>query len=192
VSRSSSRSVAFATLIFGLILAACGSGSGSGSGTPAPAATTPGSSAAPAPTATVAAISTGAASASCPTAATVNTALGVTVPAPVGVTAGGTTTLPAGSKIIVCNYHAAALNVIIEIITNTDPTIISKFSDKFPVPYKSVSGVGDQARSFLAQLGGGKDNEGVVATQGSTLVDITATSTPATLAQVEALVTQLL
>lgn len=188
MSRSSSRSVALATLIFGLTLAACGSGSG----TPAPAATTPGSSAAPAPTATVAAISTGAASTTCPTAAAINAALGVTVPEPVGITAGGTTTLPAGSKVIVCNYHAAALNVIIEIITNTDPTIISKFSDKFPVPYVSVSGVGDQARSFLAHLGGGKDNEGVVATKGSTLVDITATATPASLAQVEAFVTQLL
>ena len=40
--------------------------------------------------------------------------------------------------------------------------------------------------------GGGKFNEGVVATKGKTLVAITATATPASLAQVEALVSQLL
>jgi hypothetical protein len=55
-----------------------------------------------------------------------------------------------------------------------------------------VSGVGDQARSFQQALNGGRDNEGLVATKGSTLVDITATATPATLAQLEALVSQLL
>ena len=53
-------------------------------------------------------------------------------------------------------------------------------------------GVGDQARAFTQPLGAGKDNEEVVATKGSTLVAITATATPATLAQVEALVKQLL
>jgi len=82
--------------------------------------------------------------------------------------------------------------VIIEILKNIVPSDISKFSSKFPVAYKSVSGVGDQARSFFQPLGGGKDNEGVVATKGSTLVAIDATATPASLAQVEALVSQLL
>lgn len=188
VSRSSSRSLVLAMVIFGLTVAGCGTGSG----TTPPAATPPAATIAPVPTGTVAAVSTGVAAASCPTAATVNTALGVNVPAPVGVSAGGTTTLPAGSKVIVCDYHTAALNVIIEVITNTDPSIISKFSDKFPIAYTSVPGVGDQARSFLQQLGGGKDNEAVVATKGSTLVDVTATATPASLGQVEALVTQLL
>ncbi len=187
MSRSVSRSLALATVVFGLAVAACSSG-----GTTPPALTTAAATVAPVPTGTLAAVSTTAAAATCPTAATVNAALGVTVPAPVGVTAPGTTTLPAGSKVIVCNYHAASLNVIIEVITNTDPSIISKFSDKFPIPYTSVPGVGDQARSFLQQLTNGKDNEGVVATKGSTLVDVTATATPASLAQVEALVTQLL
>jgi hypothetical protein len=60
------------------------------------------------------------------------------------------------------------------------------------VPYASVSGIGDQARSFSQPLNAGKDNGGVVATKGSTLVDIVATGTPASLAQVEALVDQLL
>lgn len=57
---------------------------------------------------------------------------------------------------------------------------------------RSVSGVGDQARSFSETLGGGKTNEGVVATKGTHLVLIDATYTPASLAQVEALVSQLL
>jgi hypothetical protein len=55
-----------------------------------------------------------------------------------------------------------------------------------------VSGVGDQARFFKVSIDGGKDNEGVVATKGSTLVSITPTATPASLAAIEALVNQLL
>jgi hypothetical protein len=91
-----------------------------------------------------------------------------------------------------CEYSGTGLNVIIEIIANIDPSSITLFSSKFPVAYKSVSGVGDQARSFSEPLKAGKDNEGVVATKGSTLVSITATDTPASLAQVEALISQLL
>jgi hypothetical protein len=113
------------------------------------------------------------------------------VPKPVGISATGATTLPAGVKGIVCEYHAATYNVIIERLTNISPSYIAQFSAKFPVPFTSVSGVGDQARTFSAPIGGGKVNEGVVATKGTTLVDITATATPATLAQVEALVTEL-
>lgn len=184
------RSAALGTLV--LVVAACG---GTSSGTPAAAATTPAAAATAAPSATVAAVSTattGPAAGTCPTAATVNAALGVSLSAPVGVPGGGGTQLPAGSVGLVCEYHGATANVIIEVITNTDPSLISKFSDKFPVPYTAVSGVGDQARSFRQQLGGGKDNEAVVATNGSTLVEVTATATPATLKQVEALVSQLL
>jgi hypothetical protein len=82
--------------------------------------------------------------------------------------------------------------VIIEVLRNISPSFISKFSSQFPVAFKSVSGVGDQARSFTEPIGGGRDNEGVVATEGSTLVAIVATATPASLVQVEALVNQLL
>jgi hypothetical protein len=93
---------------------------------------------------------------------------------------------------VACDYHATTYNVLIELITNISPSYIDQFSSKFPVPYTSVSGVGDQARSFYQTLGVGKDNEGVVATKGSNLVSIVATATPASLAQVEALVNQLL
>ena len=120
-------------------------------------------------------------------------ALGITLPNPVGVAGGnGSTKLPAGAKGMACEYHAQTYNVIIELITNISPTYISKFSSNFPVAYKNVSGVGDQARSFFQSLNNGKDNEGVVATKGSTLVAIDATATPASLAQLEALVNQLL
>jgi hypothetical protein len=52
----------------------------------------------------------------------------------------------------------------------------------------AVPGLGDQADSFKQALNVGKDNEGVVAAKGSTIVDVTATDTPATLAQLETLV----
>jgi len=171
-----------ALLFIAVVLSACGGSTPlAGSATPS----SPLASGAPSP------LSTPSASSKCPTAATVGAALGMTLPAPTNVV-GGTTTLPAGASGLVCNYHASTSNVIIEKITNIDPSYISKFSSRFPVPYKTVSGVGDQARSFYAPLGGGRDNEGVVATKGKTLVAITATATPATLAQVEALVSELL
>lgn len=162
------------------MLCACGSTSLSGSATSSPSA-----SGVPSP------LSTPSASTKCPTAADVGATLGITLPAPTSV-AGGTTSLPAGAKALICNYHASTYNVIIEKITNIDPSYINNFSAKFPVAYKTVTGVGDQARSFLQSIGGGRDNEGVVATRGRTLVAVTATATPATLDQVEALVRQLL
>jgi hypothetical protein len=118
--------------------------------------------------------------------------LGISLPNPVSVPGGGGASLPAGATGVACEYAGKGLNVIIELIANIDPSSISLFSSRFPVHYSSVSGVGDQARSFLQPLNGGKDNEGVVATKGSNLVAITATATPASLAQVEALANQLL
>ncbi len=162
-------------------LAACGSSSTSTS--PTAVASIPLATATPSQTA---------ASAQCPTGATVGSALGITLPNPIGVAGGGSTQLPPAAIGEVCEYHTAAYNVIIELLAGVSPSFISNFSDRFPVPYKSVSGVGDQARSFEVPLNGGKDNEGVVATKGSKLVDVTATSTPASLAQVEALVSSLL
>ena len=132
------------------------------------------------------------AAASCPTAETVGAALGITVNKPIGVAGGGGTQLPSGAKGMTCEYSGTGLNVIIEIISNIDPSSITLFSGKFPVAAQSVSGVGDQARSFSQPLNGGKNNQGLVATKGSTLVSVIATDTPASLAQIEALVQQLL
>jgi hypothetical protein len=200
VSFTSSRWLAPAALFLSVALAACG---GSSSAPPAPstAATPVATTAAPsaasvttAPAASAAPISTPTtttAAATCPTAATVDAALGTSLPAPVGI-ATGSTGLPAGATGVACEYHASAYNVIIELISNIAPSSITNFTKNFPVPPVAVSGVGDQAQSFSQSLGPGKVNEGVVATKGSTLVSIGATYTPATLAQVEALVNSLL
>lgn len=128
----------------------------------------------------------------CPSGSTIGSALGITLPNAILVAGGGGTPLPAGATGVACEYHAVSDNVIIELIANVSPSYIAQFSGHFPGGFKTVSGVGDQARSFSQALGGGKDNEGVVATKGSTIVNIVATDTPATLAQVEALVNQLL
>jgi hypothetical protein len=201
MSPNSPRWLAATALVLSVIVSGCGSSSGTAStaasaATAAPATAATAATAAAATAAVTAAVSNPAAAAtaaaSCPTAATVGAALGITVSNPIGVAGGGGTQLPAGAKGLVCDYSGAGLNVIIEVIANIDPSSISLFSGKFPVTYASVSGVGDQARSFLQSLNGGKDNEGVVATKGTTLVAITATATPASLAQLEALVSQLL
>lgn len=193
---SSPRRLAVTALVFGVIVGACGSSSGTPSTTATAASAVPTTAATAvattASTTPIASPATTQSAASCPTATTVGAALGITVSKPVGVAGGGGTSLPAGAKGLACEYSGTGLNVIIELITNVDPSSITLFSSKFPVAYASVSGVGDQARSFSQLLGGGKDNEGVVATKGSTLVDITATATPASLAQIEALVSQLL
>lgn len=182
LSHDSSRWLALTALVFVASVTACG-GSTVAS-TPSPTAT---SLSIPSSTAT----STPAPS-TCPTAVTVGSALGITLPKPTGVPFSGGTAFPAGAKGVACEYRGQSFNVIIELITNISPSYIAQFSTHFPVAFTNVSGVGDQARSFSVSLGGGKDNEGVVATKGSTLVSIVATATPASLTQIEALVNQLL
>jgi len=187
VSRSTSRWLVPAALVLSAVLAACGSTSSA----PTAASTAAGATAAPAASAApVATPATTTAATTCPTAATVDAALGTTLPAPVGITT-GSTALPAGATGVACEYHASAYNVIIELITNIDPSSIKNFTKNFPTTPTAVSGVGDQAFTFSTTLGPGVI-EGVVATKGRSLVSIGATYTPATLAQVEALVNSLL
>jgi hypothetical protein len=184
VAVGNSRWVALIPLALAAGLAACGS-----------SGTTPSSSGAPATSAATAAAATPTAppaSAQCPSGTTVGSALGTTLPNPVGVAGGGGTPLPGGATGMVCDYHTTAENVIIVLITNISPTYISMFSSHFPVAFQTVPGVGDQARAFSQSLGNGKDNEAVVATKGSTIVSIGATATPASLSQVESLVSSLL
>ncbi|HTS15901.1 MAG TPA: hypothetical protein VMH24_09530 [Candidatus Sulfotelmatobacter sp.] len=186
----SKRGTALGMLV--LIVAACSSPTG-GTGTPVVTATpVSGPTAAPASVGAVATATAAPAAGTCPTAAAVGTALGVTVASPVSVAGGGAEKLPAGATGVACEYAGTSLNVIIELVANIDPSAIDLYSAKFPVAYTTVTGVGDQARAFTQPLSGGKDNEAVVATRGRTLVDITATATPATLAQLEAFVATLL
>jgi hypothetical protein len=177
VTYSNPRRMALMTLVVGAALTACGgSSTGSPSATAAPVST---------PTAAVA-------SAKCPAGTMIGTALGISLPNATVITGSGSTPFPAGATALACEYRGVSDNVLIELIANISPSYIAQFSGKFPVGFKSVSGVGDQARSFSQALGGGKDNEGVVATKGSTIVAIVATDTPASLTQIEALVNQLL
>jgi len=182
-----------------LVVAACGGTGGTSTVAPGTPAATTASSGAPTSAPTVAAVPSAAGAPSlvagapaCPSGPTVGAALGVTLPPPVSVKGGGGEKLPAGATAISCEYAGSGMNVILELVDGVSPSFIDKYSSRFPVPYATVAGVGDQARSFKQALNGGKDNEGVVATKGSTLVDVTATATPATLAQLEALVSQLL
>jgi hypothetical protein len=183
VVHSSSRWIPLIVLAFAAPLAACG-GTTTAAGTSSPATS--------APTPTVAAVATTAAAATCPSGGTVGSALGTTLPDPTGVASPGSTTLPAGATDINCEYHTTTENVIISILTGIPASYISKFSAQFPVAFKPVSGVGDEARSFSEALGGGKNNEGLVAAKGSTVVALVATATPATLSQIESLVNSLL
>ena len=129
----------------------------------------------------------------CPAAITVGAALGITVSRPALVRgAGASTPLPAGASAVVCDYRGAALNVIVERITNISSSYMAAFTARFPVPAAAVTGVGDHADSFVQALGGSRDNEGVVAARGSTIVYVVATDTPASLGQVEGLVSNLL
>lgn len=186
-------------IVLGIAITFAGCSSAASPAPITPPGPTPPTSAATAPptgaASSLAAASGGAATTgaiSCPTGPVVGAALGLTLSAPTAVPGGGGTPLPPGATGEACDYRGTASNVIIELISGIDPSAIGQFSDKFPVPYAAVAGVGDQARSFRQDLNGGKDNEGVVATKGSSLVEITATATPASLAQVEALVSQLL
>jgi len=185
----SNRRAAVTAMIVVATLTACGASS---VGSPSGGAATPSGQATATTPPTIPATSGTVASVQCPSATTVGSALGFTVPGPTVVPNSGAAQLPAGAKGVACNYHGQSFNVIIELITNISPASITQFSGKFPVPFRSVAGVGDAARSFSQPLGGGKDNEGVVATKGSSLVTVVATATPASLAQVETLVTQLL
>lgn len=162
-------------------LAACG---GAGTPTPSAAASTLTPSAST-PTASVAPTQ-------CPSGSTIGSALGITLPNATSVAGSGANPLPAGATEVVCEYRGASDNVIIVLIANISASYISLFSAHFPGGYKTLAGVGDQARSFVQSLGGGKDNEGIVAVKGSTIVSIDATYTPATLAQLGALVNRLL
>jgi hypothetical protein len=188
VTRTLSAWIPLTALGLAALLAACGGTSGTGT-TPTAAGTAP-------PTATVALPSITAASQACPAGSSVSSALSTPgLPNAVGIAPNAATSqLPAGATGIVCDYHLAAANenVIIEVIVNIAGSYISAFSSHFPVGFAPVSGVGDQARSFHQALGDGKDNEGVVATKGSTLVVIDATATPATLSQIESYINSLL
>ena len=180
-----SRSFAFVVLLAAVFVAGCGSATSSSSSV-APTATV--SPAATSSSGTPASTSGGAVT--CPSGPQISSALGLLLPNATQITS-GTVQLPAGATAIACDYHASTANVLIEVLTNVNPALISQFSAKFPAAYSSVSGVGDQARSFVVPLGTG-NNEGIVASKGSTMVSIVATRTPASITQLGSLASAIL
>ncbi|MGD0833455.1 MAG: hypothetical protein ABSA40_03385 [Candidatus Dormibacteria bacterium] len=202
-----SRRTTLPTLLAGslaaALLAACGSSSttpSSGSSAPGGGTATPASTA-PTPTpATNSAIATG----SCPSASTVGSALGTTLPAPTVVTpAAGATPVPSGESGIACSYiseSATPVVVIVALASGVPSGFITQEEQKqltslqgigVTVSFAPLSGVGDEAATYQYSAAG-LTVEGVVAGQGSNFVGIFTEGTPATLAQIENLVKQLL
>ncbi len=192
MTRSSSSWLAIAMLVAAVTISACGgpsasppTGSHSPSATAAAITPSPTAIATPVPTASPAVPG-------CPGAAVVGDTLGTHVDEPTTVANSLGKSLPSGAKAVACKYAGNGETVLIELFSNIASSNISLFSNKFPVKYTSVKGVGDQARAYSKSLGGGKQNIQVVATKGKNLVSITALATLASLSQIEALVTQLL
>jgi hypothetical protein len=133
--------------------------------------------------------------AQCPTAAQVGAALGMTLPPPRSVSGGGG--LPAGVTGVVCDYRSASSEVLVEVFANVDPSYVQHDEQSIQarsasVRFTPVTGLGDQAVSYSYSLGSGADAEGVLATKGSNFVGVYATRTPASLTQIEHLVSELL
>jgi hypothetical protein len=174
-----------------LVASACGSATTS---SPSAASATSASTAA----ATSAAATTPAApvaSAHCPASSAIGSALGVT--APPATTVPGASALPAGASGVVCNYLTPSFDVLVEVFVNITPAFIARGEQQInahtsSVTFSPVSGVGDTAYSYHYSLGAAGTAEGVLAVKGTTFVAVSATRTPASLSQVEALVNQLL
>ena len=85
------------------------------------------------------------------------------------------------------------MNVIIEV--HPEHPVVVRLRIQLEVPYEFQNRCPGWATSpapSSTTVGGGKTNEGVVAAQGTTIVAVVATDTPATLTQVESLVGSLL
>jgi len=173
-------------------VAACGGSSGGS----APSSSGPAQSATPTPAAsgTTPTPGSGTATLSCPTAAEVGAALGLTVPAP--------TTIGTSASGISCNYlslSAPVLDVEISIVHDIPTAYLGTAEASMQASaatvgfaFTPVSGVGDQAYSYSYSLGSSETALGILAVKGTTFVGIACTRTTATLTQVEAYVNQLL
>ncbi len=193
------------SLLGGLVavaaLAACGSSSAT------PASTSSGATAVPGSTAPTSAPATSAAAAntsSCPSAATVGSALGTTVPAPTVVTSGaGATPLPGGASGIACSYiseSATPVVVIIALASGLPSSYLSQEEQQqvqseaaagININFTPISGLGDEAATYQYSAAG-LTVEGVLAGQGGNFAGVFTDGTSASLSQIENLVKQLL
>jgi hypothetical protein len=199
-----SHRITLPSLLTGLIavatLAACGTSSTSPGSTSNGATVAPGSTApTSAPATSASTISTG----SCPSASTVGGALGVTLPAPTVVTPGaGATPLPVGAAGIACSYVVASPTVVVIVVlgsglpssflsTEEQKEVASLQAANFSINFTPVSGVGDQAATYM-YTANGLTVEGVLAGQGGNFAGVFTEGTSASLSQIESLVKQLL
>lgn len=178
--------------VLSLAVAACGGGAGGS----APATSAPGQTATPTAAVTTATptATAGAATLSCPTAAEVDAALGLSVPAP--------TTIGTSASGVSCNYlstSAPVLDVVISIVHGIPSTYVSTAEASMQASaatvgfaFTPVSGVGDEAYSYSYSLSASGTALGILAVKGTTFVGIACTMTTATLTQVEAYANQLL
>jgi len=183
---------AAAASLLSLAVAACGSTAGGS----APATSAPAQTATPTAAVTTATPTpaSGTAALSCPTAAEVGAALGLTVPAP--------TTIGTSASGVSCNYlstSAPVLDVEISIVHEIPTTYISTAEASMQASaatvgfaFTPVSGVGDEAYSYSYSLSPSGTALGILAVKGTTFVGIACTRTTATLTQVEAYANQLL
>jgi hypothetical protein len=200
-----SHRITLPSLLTGLVavaaLAACGTSSTAPGSTSSGATVAPGSTAPTSAPATSAAstISTG----SCPSASTVGGALGATLPAPTVVTPGaGATPLPSGAAGIACSYISVSPTVVVIVVqasglpssffsTEEQKQVASLQANNLNINFTPVSGVGDQAATYL-YTANGRTVEGVLAAQGGNFAGVFTEGTPASLSQIESLVKQLL
>jgi len=192
-----------AGLVAVLALAACGSSS-----SPTAASTSSGATAAPGSTAPTSAPATSAASintGSCPSASSVGSALGVTLPAPTVITPGASATpLPGGAAGIACSYiSASATSSVVVIIalasglpagylsTEEQKQVASLQAADISINFTPISGLGDEAATYQ-YTANGVTVEGVLAGQSGNFAGVFTEGTSASLSQIESLVKSLL
>jgi hypothetical protein len=197
-----SHRITLPSLLTGLIavaaLAACGTSSSpsssssaaSSSSSAAGATSAPGSSSAAAAGAT-----------SCPSSSTVSSDLGVTVGSPTSDTGRGG--LPPGATGVSCAYVTSSEGAVTVSVASGVPSnylstaegvessALAAAASGLNFSFTPVSGLGSQAVSFSLTLGAVTES-GVLAQQGSDVVDVFTEGTSASLSQIETLVKQLL
>jgi len=206
-----SHRITLPSLLTGLVavaaLAACGSATSTSSSSAASSSSSA-ATAAPGSTAPTSAPATSAASAistgSCPSASTVGSALGVTLPTPTVVTpAAGATPLPGGATGIACSYIATSAPPVVVIIALASGLPSSYFSTEeqkqvqslqaagVTINFAPISGLADEAATYQYSAAG-LTVEGVLAGQGGNFAGVFTDGTSASLTQIENLVKQLL
>lgn len=161
----------------------CGAASQTGTTTPTPTST---------PALTPAAVS----ATSCPSAGSIGSPLGMTLPAPTAVQTGSG--LPSGATGIGCTYNGGANGVVEVVLAANVPTAYFSTEEQKlngtaggRLQFTQVSGVGDQAVTYSYAVGARTD-AGVIARKGGNLAGVIVVGPTVALGQIESLVNTLL